>query len=367
MRQIGINLYPQKYNQNNMKVCSNNTENSESIFSDNTKVFGSGLAGTTFLNFTLPRGGAKILSKIKGLNILVMGFCAIGLLADFFRKSKEKESNDSIEINEKQEKPLLVQSSSYKQNQSKPLRIAVVDDFIKADENCGELKHGDIVTDVIKSHFPDAEIEKRELSTFSYSLQNIIDNVNRGVHYDAINLSCTYDFSVKLNELEIYDENNRKVIITKDNIDKYKMQIKEFVENKAKEEGYYYNAKEFIDKIEYLTDRKIPVFLSNNNNSGNEVSLSDLWDFNTKYPNNNNPYLITVSSNDKSENLYSRFSDIHEKSTLKLTRTSNGIDYTGDGKPNVTNRYYLNLLRTKNIFVGNSFATPLALIARLKK
>lgn len=373
MRKIGINLYPKNFNYCNMKTCSTSSQNDESIFSENNKILGTGFVGTSLMNIALPTAKTGILPMLKGLNALVMGFCLLGLLIGGFRKTQDDKLNTASVANDINpsksnsvlKKENMIKTQSQKPN-SKPLRIAVIDNFDTGDSNCGNLKHGDIVTNIIKAQLPNAKIEKRSIDTFSKSLQDIIDNVERGVHYDAVNLSCNYNFSVKLDDIKIFDKNNKRIKLTKDNVAQYKMQIKKYIETMAKEQRYYKIAKSYIDKIEYLTDKKIPVFLSNSNNSSNEICLSDVWDFNPKYSNNNNPYLITVSTDNPNKNYYTELSDVHERGVLELIRTEDGIDYTGDGITDVTNQHNIYELETSNIFEGNSFAVPLALIAHLK-
>ncbi len=366
MKQISVNLYTQKFEKGKVKTCSTGSQNEESIFSQNNKIFGSGLIGTTLMNMVLPSSKTGILSKIKGLNVFFMGFCLLGLAADIFRKANDNDISNVDKTSDKSGLDFPKSKSQFQNGIKEAPRIAVIDDFSTEDDNCGKLKHGDIVTNIIKSQLPDAKIEKRNICNFSEALEEIIDNVKRGVHYDAINLSCSYNFSVKLEDLKIFDENNKRVKITQYNIDKYKMQIKKYMENKAKEENYYEKAKEFLRKIEYLTDRKIPVFLGNSNNLNTEIRLSDTWDFNSKYANNNNPYLITVSTNNSHKDYYASFSDMHEKGILELTKTDNGIDYTGNGIADITNPYYLKNLQTSEYFEGNSFAVPHALVEHLK-
>ena len=393
MRQVGISPYLSEFDNSYIKVCSSNTNSKESIFSKDIKICGSGLVGTALLDFIIPSGKSGALSVIKGLNIIAMSFCVLGLLTACIRKivNIKKEENKSDKTSPEQKKPVYKEKSTVEQQvlivktnsapktdvsaycesiSEKPkthsgnFRIAVIDDYQNNDNNCGKLKHGDIVTNIISSKLPNAIIEKKDLSNFLGSLDDIIDNVNKGVHYDAINLSCTYDFFVDFDQIKIFDKNNKRIVITKDNVDKYKMEIKQFIEDKAKQEGAYEYSVELLKRIEYLTDRKIPVFLSNNNNSGKSITLSDVWDFNSKYENNNNPYLITVSASDKIAK-HSKLSDTHEKATLKLVKIHSGIDYTGDGKADVKNPYNIRLLTNKNSFEGNSFATPFALVNHL--
>ena len=344
-----------------------NSENSnnESIFSTKNKIFGGIMAASSLTNLALfPMKNSKTLTAIKGLNSLLMAFCGIALVSDIIKNIINKNKSDQNSPSDTKTNNNQPQNNpNYQKEPHKPLRIAILDDFIHPDKTCGNLTHGEIVENLIKSEFPDAIIERKDVTKTS-SFTKLAQDINDGVHYDAINMSGSTDAIVKLDNLEIVDKSGQKIKITNDNIKQYTTDLRDLLLKKEKENNP--NIETILKSIEIITDHHIPLFQSNNNDVNNKIALSDVWDFNPKYPNHNNPYLITVSSTENNKR-YTTLSDKHESAYIKLTKCNGGIDYTGDNIADITDTKLVNALKTLSTLEGNSYATPMALIKHFRQ
>ena len=337
------------------KPCSAlNKKLDESIFSDKTILYGGGIVASGLTLAFLP-SFTKTFQYLKLANLLLLGFFTYKLHKNLSDKKKENIPKENISQKDKTK-------ISPKKKLSDNPTILVVDNFTTPSSACGNQLHGDIVTNLIKAALPNAKIVKKEISETTF--KEIVEEMKNNKKYDAINFSNVHNFKKKLEDLKIRDENGELVQITPDNIDKYKLEIKNFLLNEGMKE--FSDLKNTIKDLQYITDNGTLIFQSINNNINKEVSISDFWDFDEKYSNNNNPNLITVSAND-SEERYLKISDIKEKSIFPLTKMSSGIDYTGDKIPDITDTKSIQELSKFNNFSGNSFGTAIALIKHFKK
>ncbi len=367
---------------------TNKQSNSESIFSNKPILYGSGIVASSLAQGIVPNS-SNIIKGLKCANILLLGFFTYKFVKEILKSNNDKNSPDvpdetqtdtdnNTETQEVKENTPEVKENTPEHNEkaqtkeekpqqktetkTKKINILVIDNFVKPDANYGNETHGKVITDMIKSELPDANISTMQANATVFSI--VADEIRKGKKYDAINFSQTQKNKFNFKDILIYDSKHSPIKITQDNIKQYKKEIQEYIMKIVIKD--IPNMKEILEDIEFITNSGTKIFIANNNHISNTLTLTDIIDFDERH-NGNNPNLITVSAKDNKERHF-KYSDCHEQSSLPLKEVPGGYDFIGDNKPEITNPKIIQNIKDAKIktFDGNSMATPIALIRHFK-
>ena len=267
---------------------------------------------------------------------------------------------------------------------AKSLRIAVIDGFTNKridfdNDGIGDLSHGDMIVRFLEEGLPNAEIVKFDLENpdiplevwrigpgyiLKILLNRIINEIENGNNYDAINISISHskvykNESEKKSRIRIFRKRKKTIeptflILTPDNLLSRRNLIKSELD---------YLTMSCITLIEKLNRIGCRVYIAAGNQGKEAFNLLNLA---TGAINvgalNEDGTISEISSNNVLINRWAR-------SVFPVCKTENGIDFTGDG---TTDIFYHDLSAAgenliNNLIGGTSVAVPIAIVEDLSE
>lgn len=253
---------------------------------------------------------------------------------------------------------------------AQPKRIAVIDDFTNNsvfidDDFLPDIPHGAVVARFIREGLPNAKIEpfdisndKNRSSGTKIALDKILTDIDKGVKYDALNLSSGYGFDFGMLSASL------RKIITPVNIKEHKEEVKNWF-NAADVGKKEADVRDIIAKLEKLSSRGVKIYVSAGNNENSHPN-----DFNMFTLANGVKSVGALDSHRRKSKLSVKDSLITNWETgvfkIRKMRDKNGqmgFDYTGDGTVDIyIEQTTSQKKKPQDFLAGTSFAAPKVLV-----
>lgn len=270
------------------------------------------------------------------------------------------------------------------------LSIAIIDDFTNKsifidNDKTPDIAHGKVVERFIKEGLPNASVKEFDIKAtegmelldgMNNQLDNMIENIDKGAEYDALNLSISCNksftdlrtvFNSRLSAWGVtgYKEDLRKYIDTKaeTTLDENALSIEK--ENR----DYFIAINSIISKLDKISSKGVKIYVAAGNNSGdfrdNNLNLFSLADGVTTVGATENDCGTPADFSNYGDFVKRQEKGVFLFSTLKNDKGEEGVDFTGDGSIDI----YKKDLSSKELMggiKGTSLSTPIALVKDFK-
>lgn len=169
--------------------------------------------------------------------------------------------------------------NSFQKPRQKNKDIAIVDDF-KIKDICidfdftPDISHGEMVKRIIQEGLPQANIDSFQITksngaTYTPALKLIVDKIQKGHKYDALNLSMSTPVDFTYLSKKVGKQ------ITPDNVLQNRDNIKKWIYNE-KDDKTVIQLRETLEQLDKISDRGVQIYVAAGNEGKNKFNLLSL-------------------------------------------------------------------------------------------
>jgi len=228
-------------------------------------------------------------------------------------------------------------STGFQKPQKRNKDIAIVDDFKTKDicidfDSTPDVSHGEVIKRFIQEGLPQANIDTFQITksngaTYAPALKSVLDKIQKGHKYDALNLSMSAPVDFTYLSKKVGKQ------ITPDNVVQNADNIKKWI-NSEKNDKTVIQLKEALEQLDKISAGGVQIYVAAGNEGKNKFNLLNLA--------KNAKVVGSVNSKGQKTNFTEDNSFVKnwDLGIFPIKRAYNskgklGFDYTGDGSVDI--------------------------------